>query len=150
MLKFFFIYYWKIWLPSQNALRKGVLWIYSFGYAWNIFILPFLNTLRYTLFKKYNVLHRRFMLELLPFRRGVCSFYFFQISLHNWRWLWTAKWEKEWKNSNLNKTSHDNIVKIQLKVAFDMNKTNELAIYGKKQLSFQLCYLRIEKIGRNS
>ena len=28
--------------------------------------------------------------------------------------------------------------------------TNELAIYGKKQLSFQLCYLRIEKIGRNS
>ena len=26
----------------------------------------------------------------------------------------------------------------------------ELAIYGKKQLSFQLCYLRIENIGRHS
>ena len=35
------------------------------------FILPFLNTLGYTLLKKYNVLHRRFRLELLPFRRGV-------------------------------------------------------------------------------
>ena len=29
-------------------------------------------------------------------------------------------------------------------------KLYELAIYGKKQLSFQLCYLCMEKIGRNS
>ena len=57
----------SIWL-------KDVLWIYTFGYVWKIFILPFLNTLGYTLFKKYNVLPRHFRLELLPFRRGVIIF----------------------------------------------------------------------------
>ena len=35
--------------------EKEVLWIYSFGQEWNIFILPFLDTLGYTLFKKYGV-----------------------------------------------------------------------------------------------
>ena len=35
--------------------EKEVLWINSFGQEWNIFILTFLDTLGYTLFKKYDV-----------------------------------------------------------------------------------------------
>ena len=63
----------KFVFPVKMLWEKEVLWIYSFsfGYVWKIFILPFLNTLGYTLFKKYNVLTRHFRLELLPFRRGV-------------------------------------------------------------------------------
>ena len=38
----------------------------------------------------------------------------------------------------------------QIADVYKRSVTNELAIYGKKQLSFQLCYLCIEKIGRNS
>ena len=36
-----------------------------------------------------------------------------------------SKMEKEWKNSNLKKTSHKNLFKIQLKMAFGM--TNIIA-----------------------
>ena len=35
--------------------KKEVLGIYSFGQEWNILILPFLDTIGYTLLKKYGV-----------------------------------------------------------------------------------------------
>ena len=69
--KFFSFVIEKIYFPVKMPQEKEVLWIYSFWYAWKIFILPFLNTLGYTLFKKYSVLPRHFRLELLPFQRPV-------------------------------------------------------------------------------
>ena len=39
----------KIDFPVKMPWEKEVLWIYSFGYVWKIFILPFLNTPGYTL-----------------------------------------------------------------------------------------------------
>ena len=68
---FFSIIIEKFDFPVKLPWEKEVLWIYSFGHVWNIFILPFLSTLVYTLFKKYCVLPRHFRLELLPFRRPV-------------------------------------------------------------------------------
>ena len=72
--KFFSFVIEKIDFPVKMPQEKEVLWIYSFWHVWNIFILPFLNTLGYTLFKKYCVLPRHFRLELLPFSRPVHSF----------------------------------------------------------------------------
>ena len=45
----------KFDFPVKMPPEKEVLWIYSFGYEWIIFILPFLDTLGYILFKKYGV-----------------------------------------------------------------------------------------------
>ena len=48
--------------------EKEVLWIHSFGYEWNSFILPFLDTLGgYTLLKRYGVIFFVFW----PFRGTV-------------------------------------------------------------------------------
>ena len=46
-----YIFFTLVKMPPE----KKVLWIYSFGQEWNIFILPFLDTLGYTLFKRYGV-----------------------------------------------------------------------------------------------
>ena len=69
--KFFLFIIEKFDFPVKMPPEKKVLWIYSFGCEWNIFILQFLDNLGYTLFKKYCVLPRHFMLELLPFSRPV-------------------------------------------------------------------------------
>ena len=44
---YFFIYYRKMVFLVRMPPEKEVLWIYSFGYEWNIFILPLLDTLGY-------------------------------------------------------------------------------------------------------
>ena len=69
--KFFWFIIAKFDFLVKIPLIKEVLWNFFFGYVWKIFSLPFLNTLGYTLFKKYCFFHRHFRLELLPFRRGV-------------------------------------------------------------------------------
>ena len=44
----------KFDFPVKIPPEKEVLWIYSFGKEWNIFIWPFLDTLGYSLVKKYG------------------------------------------------------------------------------------------------
>ena len=44
----------KFDIPVKMPWEKEVLWVYSFGYVWKIFIFTFLNTPGYTHFKKYN------------------------------------------------------------------------------------------------
>ena len=53
--KFFLFLIENLDFPIKIRPEKGVWWIYSFGQEWNIFILPFLDTLGYTLFQKYGV-----------------------------------------------------------------------------------------------
>ena len=45
----------KLDVPVEITQEKEVWWFFSFGKEWNIFILSFLDTLWYTLFKKYVV-----------------------------------------------------------------------------------------------
>ena len=51
-IKFFELKIEKLDFPVNISPEKEVWWIYSFGQEWNIFNLPFLDTLGYTLFKK--------------------------------------------------------------------------------------------------
>ena len=41
----FFFFFEKFYFPVKMPPEKEVLWIYSFGCEWNIFILPFLDAL---------------------------------------------------------------------------------------------------------
>ena len=53
-INFFYSFFEKFDFPVKMPQEKEVLWIYSFEYEWNIFILPFLDALGYNLFKKYG------------------------------------------------------------------------------------------------
>ena len=53
--KFFSFIIEKFEFPVKMPPEKEVLWIYSFGQEWNIFLLAFLDTLGFTLLKKCGV-----------------------------------------------------------------------------------------------
>ena len=58
------------------------------------------------------------------------------------------KMEKEWKNSNLKKNSHKNLLRIQLKVAFGM--TNIMTFSKSGYFKVYFWQENLEKTSRSS